>query len=206
MASEEKRVAKLKSVLEKLTGGKNVQNRQLRSLLGEEAYARFEDDWQQQIELREVLENKPKEVLKYEKLLKQATFTYVKAETASQQGRHKIARELLDKSDAQFCRVAEYLAENVVGNPSLEGWFDRNVHFDASNTPHSCPDDFPCVVTSRGTRNRGGGLLRLRRSKRQVKIDAIERELDKLVDGEIRESDILQRIASKKALRKLASN
>jgi hypothetical protein len=40
-ATDEKRILKLNSALDKLRRKENVQNRQLKTLLGDEAYARF---------------------------------------------------------------------------------------------------------------------------------------------------------------------
>jgi hypothetical protein len=145
MAASDKRSEKLKAALEQLNSGKNVQNRQLRTLLGDEGYALYLDEWRQQQELRATLAQKPKVVLEYERRLKQAIFTYNKADVASRQGRRKTATDLFAVADAQFERVAEYLSEYIAGNADLEAWFDRSVHFDASNTPNGSADDFPCV-------------------------------------------------------------
>ena len=41
MTADEKRILKLKSALDRLRRKENVQNRQLETLLGDEAYARF---------------------------------------------------------------------------------------------------------------------------------------------------------------------
>jgi hypothetical protein len=47
-----------------------VQNSQLKTLLGDEAYARFEDDWREQQQFREDLKEKPDEIIEYEQRLK----------------------------------------------------------------------------------------------------------------------------------------
>ena len=44
MKSQEKRIDKLKQVLERLSRGEIVQNRQLKTVLGTEGYARYCDD------------------------------------------------------------------------------------------------------------------------------------------------------------------
>ena len=136
MAADDKRVVKLKAVLERLRRGKSVQNRQLRALLGDAAFAQFEDEWREQVDLRGTLRNKPVEVADYKRRLKRATFTYSKADAASRQNRRKVAAELFAKADTQFDRLAEYLREHIAGKADLEAWFDRSVHFDASNTPN----------------------------------------------------------------------
>jgi len=206
MAVGSKRAAKLKAALEQLRGGKNVQNRQLRTLLGEDGYARFLDDWRQQQELRETLFEKPKEVLEYDRRLREATFAYGKADAASGQGRHKAAKTLMAISDAKFERLIEFLSERFEGQAHLECWLDRSVQLDFKNAPSLCPSAFPVVVTSRSTRNEGGGLLSMKRTKRQVKIDAVERELEELLNGVADEGEITQRLAAGRNLRALASD
>ena len=83
MKSKEKQIAKLQKVLERLSRGEIVQNRQLKTLLGIEDYARYLDDYREQEQLRKMLKDKPKEIIEYEKRLKAATFAYSKADGKS---------------------------------------------------------------------------------------------------------------------------
>jgi hypothetical protein len=53
--SQEERIDKLTQVLERLSRGKIVQNRQLKTVLGAEGYARYLDDCHEQEQLRELL-------------------------------------------------------------------------------------------------------------------------------------------------------
>lgn len=78
-AEETKRLAKLKAIADKLKRGENVQNRQLQTWLNEEEYERLEYEWQEQLELRNELKDKPSELKRYEEKLKQATFNYNRA-------------------------------------------------------------------------------------------------------------------------------
>jgi hypothetical protein len=145
--------ARLRSVLDNLRRGKIVQNRPLRTLLGEDGYARFLDDWQDQQAVRQTLAVKPDEIIKYEKLLKTATFAYSRGDAKSGKGKHGTAKKLLGISDMQFERLIEYLSDHIAGRANLESWLDKNVHYDAYNTPNLCPEEFPCVVTSRSLNN-----------------------------------------------------
>ena len=61
-AEEAKRLAKLESIADKLKRGENVQNRMLRTWLTAEEYAEFDDEWQQQLEFRTDLKDKPTEL------------------------------------------------------------------------------------------------------------------------------------------------
>ena len=62
MKSQEKRIDKLKQVLARRSRGEIVQNRQLKTVLGAEGYARYLDDCHVQEQLRDMLGDKPKEI------------------------------------------------------------------------------------------------------------------------------------------------
>jgi hypothetical protein len=47
----------------------------------------------------------------------------------------------------------------------------------------------------------GGGLLNAKRTKQQVKIDVVERELEKLLSADADEGEIAQRLAAGRKLR-----
>lgn len=68
--SDEKRLAKLKHILKQIRDKETVQNRQLRTWLSKEAYARFEDERLEQQELGKMLKNKPAQIVEYEQRLK----------------------------------------------------------------------------------------------------------------------------------------
>ncbi len=69
-AEEKKRLAKLEAIAAKLKRGENVQNRQLQTWLSEDEYAQIEAEWQEQLELREELKDKPSDLKRYEEKLK----------------------------------------------------------------------------------------------------------------------------------------
>ena len=56
--TEQNVLAKLNAMLETLTPGKNVQNRQLATWLTEEEYKSFEREWGSQQQIREELKEK----------------------------------------------------------------------------------------------------------------------------------------------------
>jgi hypothetical protein len=72
--------------LEKLRRGKIVQNRQLRTLLGEDGYARFLDDWQDQQAVRQTLAAKPDEIIEYERRLKKGNICLQQGRCRKRQG------------------------------------------------------------------------------------------------------------------------
>ena len=73
-AEETKRLAKLEALANKLKREENLQNRQLQTWLSEDEYAQIEAEWQEQLELRCELKDKPSDLKRYEEKLKQATF------------------------------------------------------------------------------------------------------------------------------------
>lgn len=79
-AEETKRLRKLEGIADKLKRRENVQNRQLQTWLSEEEYEQLEHEWQEQLELRSELKDKPSDLKQYEEKLKQATFNYNRAE------------------------------------------------------------------------------------------------------------------------------
>jgi hypothetical protein len=99
-AEEAKRLAKLETIAEKLKRGENVQNRQLQAWLSEDEYTQLEAEWQEQLELRNELKDKPSDLKRYEAKLREATFNYNRAEGYSSKGRHSTAKKFYNKSES----------------------------------------------------------------------------------------------------------
>ena len=184
MKSQEKRIDKLKQVLERLSRGEIVQNRQLKTVLGTEGYARYCYDYREQKQLREILADKPKKITEYERRLKAATFSYNKADNKSVKGQHKSAHKMFNYTNTLFERLEEYLSEKIAGDLDLEAWFDRAVETTPENSFGLDPDSFPKIITSRSLNNAGGGHLVNKRTIREVKVDAVQRVLEELTAPE----------------------
>ena len=88
---EATKLERLEGIAEKLKRGENVQNRQLQTWLSEDEYAQVDIEWQEQLEIREELKDKPSELKRYEEKLKQATFYHNRAEGYSSKGKHPSA-------------------------------------------------------------------------------------------------------------------
>ena len=91
-AEEAKRLNKLEAIADKLKRGENAQNRQLQTWLNEDEYTQFEYEWQEQLELRSELKDKPSDLKRYEEKLRVATFNYNRAEGYSSKGKHSTAK------------------------------------------------------------------------------------------------------------------
>tara|TARA_B110000008_G_scaffold178499_1_gene177827 strand:- start:689 stop:1390 length:702 start_codon:yes stop_codon:yes gene_type:complete len=180
MKSHEKRTQRLKQILERLSRGEIVQNRQLKTLLGAEGYARYLDDYCEQTQLRDMLKDKSDEIIEYERRLKAATFAYSKADSKGLRGRPKAGTKMFNDADTLFERLSEYLSEKIAGHLDLETWFDRPLAMGAENSFSLTPSGFPQIITSKSLKNRGGGYLSSKRTIRQVKIDAVNTILEEL--------------------------
>jgi hypothetical protein len=200
----DKQIAKLQKIIERLSGGEIVQNRQLKTVLGTEVYARYLSDCEYQRHLRAMLKDKPDEIIEYERRLKAATFAYSKADYRSQKG-HRSAKKMFGASDTQFERLSEYLSENIIGHPELEVWFDRPLTKGLGDSFGVSPDGFPQIVTSKSLKNTGGGYSHYLRTIREVKMDAVNAALLELSTPEpeaVVENEDLK--AKLKRLRKLS--
>lgn len=91
------RFEKLNDLLARLRRGEIVQNRQLRTWLGEQGYREYEESWSNTIDQRNLLSSKSGAIIEYEHLLKKAIMLYNRGEVASQHGRQS-ARQLHAKS------------------------------------------------------------------------------------------------------------
>jgi len=172
MAHEAKiRLHKLQQIAEQLKRGEIVQNRTLQAWLGEAAYAAYEEAWSEQQELRAELKEKPDAVREYEARLRAATLIYNKGEVASLRGKGELARKLMNQADGHFERLNVYLQEILAADAGLCVWFDRN---EDVSTYGLTPGTVPIVVTSRSLHNNSGGLLTQKRTKRDVKLDAVK--------------------------------
>ena len=184
-----------------------MQNRQLKTVLGAEGYARYLDDCHEQEKLREMLANKPKVITEYERRLKAATFSYNKADNKSVKGQHKSAHKMFNYTDGLFERLAEYLSEKIAGDLDLEAWFDRAVETTPENSFGLSPDSFPQVITSRSLNNAGGGHLVNKRTIREVKIDAVKAILEELTSPKQETVvDTTDQMARFKRLRQISSD
>jgi len=124
---EAKRLAKLEAIAEKLKRGENVQNRQLQTWLRDDEYAQLEYEWQEQLELRSELKDKPSGLKRYEEKLKQATFNYNRAEGYSSKGKHNTAKKFYNKSESLCEDALEILQEILNYDSRFRVWFDRDI-------------------------------------------------------------------------------
>ena len=172
---ETKRLAKLEAIADKLRCGENVQNRRLQTWLSEDEYEQLEYEWQEQLELRSELKDKPSELKRYEEKLKQATFNYNRAEGYSSKGKHSTARKFYDKSESLCEDALEILQEILHYDSSLRVWFDRGISFEVGGDLSADIVSLPRLVTSR-SHEKLSADSRLT-SKQSVKLAVVERAI-----------------------------
>ena len=172
---ETKRLAKLEAIAEKLKRGENAQNRQLQTWLSENEYAQLEAEWQEQLELRSELKDKPSDLKRYEEKLKKATFNYNRAEGYSSIGKHNTAKTFYNKSESLCEDALEILQEILHYDSSLRVWFDRDISFEVGGDLSADIVSLPRLVTSR-SHEKLSDDSRLT-SKQSVKLAVVERAM-----------------------------
>ena len=174
-AEEAKRLRKLEGIADKLKRGEKVQNRQLQTWLSEDEYAQLEYAWQEQLELRSELKDKPSDLKRYEDKLKQATFNYNRAEGYSSKGKHWTAKKFYNKSESLCEDALEILQEILHYDSTLRIWFDRDISFEVGGHLSADIVSLPRLVTSR-SHEKLSDDSRLT-SKQSVKLAVVERAM-----------------------------
>ena len=174
-AEESKRLANLEAVAEKLKREENVKNRQLQTWLSEDEYAQIEAEWQEQLELREELKDKPSDLKRYEGKLREAIFNYNRAEGYSSKGKHSTAKKFYNKSESLCEDALEILQEILHYDSTLRVWFDRDINFEVGGELSADIVSLPRLVTSR-SHEKLSDDSRLT-SKQSVKLDVVERAM-----------------------------
>ena len=175
ISEEAKRLTKLEAVADKLRRGENVQNRQLQTWLSAEECEQLEYEWQEQLELREELKDKPNELKRYEEKLREATFNYNRAEGYSSKGKHSTAKKFYNKSKSLCEDALEILQEILHSDSSLRVWFDRDISFEVDGDLSADIGSLPRLVTSR-RHEKLSDESRLT-SKQNVKLAVVERAI-----------------------------
>ncbi len=174
-AEEAKRFAKLEGIADKLKRGENVQNRQLQTWLSDEEYEQLEYAWQEQLELRNEFKEKPSDLKRYEKKLREATFNYNRAEGYSSKGKHSTAKKFYNKSESLCEDALEILQEILHYDSSLRVWVDRDISFEVGGDSSADIVSLPRLVTSRSNEKLSDDS-RLT-SKQSVKLAVVERAM-----------------------------
>jgi len=177
-AEESKRLSKLEAIAYKLRRGENVQNRQLQSWLSEDEYAQVDIEWQEQLEIREELKDKPDELKRYEDKLKEAIMMRNRSDAYHRKGKKSAAYKLDSKCESLCEDALEILQEIVAADASLQIWFDRNLDFGHGSLIDASLGNLPRLVTSRSIEKQHDDSRIVK--KLDVKIGVVERAIDNI--------------------------
>ena len=119
-AEEQKRLAKLEGIVERLKRGENVQNRQLQTWLNTDEYEQIAAEWDTQKMFREELNDKPDELKRYEDKLKEAILTRNRSDAYHRKGKKSAAYKLDSKCESLCEDALEILQEIVAADASLQ--------------------------------------------------------------------------------------
>ena len=172
---ETTKLAKLESIAEKLKRGENVQNRQFQTWLSEDEYAQVDIEWQEQLEIREELKDKPSELKRYEDKLKEAIMMRNRSDAYHRKGKKSAAYKLDSKCESLCEDALEILQEIVAADASLQIWFDRNLDFGHGSLIDASLGNLPRLVTSRSIEKLSDDSRLVK--KIDVKISVVERAI-----------------------------
>jgi uncharacterized protein YwqG len=195
----EKKRAKLKGLKRNLESDLHVQNHQLKRWLSDGEFKEMEDDWKSQQSLRVDLSSPPEEITEYKKRLQKVELFYYRAENYSQQKRTATAEDMYHKSKVLAEQLIEFLHGFLQTDQSLQMWFDR---LPDENNRGLTPESLPQVITSRSRFNQGGGFSRFKKSKQEVKIDAVERAITALDEPQVMDDAVAARSARMRSVLK----
>ena len=174
-ADEQRRLSKLEAIADRLKRGENVQNRQRQTWLSQDEYEQVDIEWQEQLELREELKDKPDELKRYEDKLKEAIMMRNRSDAYHRKGKKSVAYKLDSKCESLCEDALEILQEIVAADASLQIWFDRNLDFGHGSLIDASLGNLPRLVTSRSIEKLSDDSRLVK--KIDVKISVVERAI-----------------------------
>ena len=202
------RKVRITTLLERLGNNIDVAQRDLKAVLSKEQFASLHQQWKAQQELRDQAKEKPPEIVEYEKRLQKALFEYAKGEGYSVSTRRKQAvgddgkrsgPRAYRRAETAFERLIEYLEERLSADPGLCIWIGRQIEFGPTGDLGLSPEQMPRVVTSRSADRKGDGRLVGMRTKREIKMMALEEALAATVAAEELAARVAARMAEEQA-------
>ena len=175
---EQKRLAKLEAIADKLKRGENVQNRQLQTWLSDDEYEQIAAEWDTQKLFREELKDKPDELKRYDDKLKEAIMMRNRSDAYHRKGKKSAAYKLDSKCESLCEDALEILQEIVATDASLQIWFDRHLDFEHGSLIDASLGNLPRLVTSRSIEKLSNDSRLVK--KINVKIGVVECAIDNI--------------------------
>lgn len=180
------RAERIEELINRLRSNKSVQARDINTVLSQKQRRAMEYAWNEQKELRK--EEKPTDLLKYEKKLREALLWYGKADQSSAVRNPRSYRQNRTRSEnfeskavSAFEDALECLQDILDRDPSLRFWLDRDIDFSPEGQLSLDPDGMPRVITSRSRENKSSPKEAFGwKSKSEIKIEALESALNDL--------------------------
>lgn len=167
-----KRLNKLVGLHKKLTNNQPVQSRTLETWLTPPEFEQLKQKWQDAKGFFiDAYSNKPDELANYETLLRDALFSWNRAESLGAKGKKESALKLRRESEKKFEGALEYLVEQLAIDPSLQQHIDRDVDWSSSGTLSLDPIGMPRLRTSRSPHTQSSIT---KRTIQDNKLDAVE--------------------------------
>ena len=169
---DQKRLNKLVGLHRKLTNNQPVQSRTLETWLTPAEFDQLKQKWEDAKGFFiDAYSNKPDELAHYEALLRDALFSWNRAESLSERGKKVSALKLRRESEKRFEAALEYLVEQLAINSSLQQHIDRDVDWSTGGTLSLDPIGMPRLRTSRSSHKQSSIA---KRTIKDNKLDAIE--------------------------------
>ena len=166
----DKRQTRVKELLGKLKSGQEITLRDFKSVLGKDEYAEYEAMWANEKDKRGAI--KPKEILLYEKKLREVKLSHARYEKHRiNYGSSQNSLKLEQHTEHLMERLVEFWNDLISTDASLMVWFDRSVIKSLSL------EELPHIVNSKSSYKHSDGFL-TKRTKKEIKIEILENILN----------------------------
>ena len=181
------KIQRLKELIFRLKDGQEVALRDFTIATNLQQRKAFKAMWQEQMEIRWQLKNKPKSITEYEKKLKKALLANGRYEAFAGPKGNSIQRKKLgeigSKADGLFEDAMDYLSDLFAEDQSYRHWFDRDIVFGTNGNIDANPEQMPRVITSKSFNNLSKNGARNNfglKTKAELKIEILEQALAEL--------------------------
>ncbi len=168
--NEEKKQVRVRQLLDRLHNGQEISLRDFKSVLGKDEYEEYEAMWANEKDKRSIV--KPKEILLYEKKLREVKLSHARYEKHRQNyGSSQRSVALENQTENLMEQLVEFWNDIVSSDSSLVIWFDR------SEIKSLSIEELPHIVNSKSSFKHSDGFL-TKRTKREIKIEILENLLN----------------------------
>ena len=177
---EEKRIARINELMNRIEAGKEVTRSSLSRVLTPAQIANFVGSWDAEKHSRNF--KKPKEIVNYERMLRDGVLLYGKYEATHHKLTSYKSRKLIEKAQSTLDKAVQYAQEVVCEDSSLRIWFDR----DPADSDFGNPAGAPRIITSKSYDNEfRDEKLPFINSIRDLKLAALSSALDELQGNDL---------------------